>query len=131
MQRQASNFDARTQALRLWRTARLFPKEKLHRLVRLHIGYVCTDKLEGFVRYGNAQYPWGLACVISNTIASYRRMYVGVKHAGEEWTDILQWRMGTVIIDHRGYGIFPVAAKSVSVWINNKAKGRDDLARPL
>lgn len=58
-------------------------------------------------------------------------MYVGAQHAGEEWTDVLEWCLGTVIIDSRGYGIFPVAAKSISVYINNKAKGRRSLTRPL
>ncbi|KAJ6104934.1 hypothetical protein N7486_003623 [Penicillium sp. IBT 16267x] len=85
----------------------------------------------GFVRYGTVHYPWGLACIISNTVATYKRMYVGVKHMGEEWTDVLDWCIETVVIDHRGYGIFPVAAKSISVWVNNKAKGRKSLARPL
>ncbi|KAJ5557474.1 hypothetical protein N7494_001389 [Penicillium frequentans] len=85
----------------------------------------------GFVRYGTVHYSWGLACVISNTVATYKRMYVGVKHMGEEWTDILDWCIETVIIDHRGYGIFPVAAKSISVWVNDKAKGRKSLARPF
>lgn len=58
-------------------------------------------------------------------------MYVGAQHAGEAWTDVLEWCIGTVIIDSRGYGVFPVAAESVSVWINDKAKGRKSLARPL
>ena len=83
------------------------------------------------MRYGTVHYRWGLACIISNTVATYKRMYVGIKHMGEEWTDILGWCIETVIIDHRGYGIFPVAAKSISVWVYNKAKGRKGLARPL
>lgn len=58
-------------------------------------------------------------------------MYVGKRHCGEEWTDILKWCVGTVIIDDRGYGVFPAAAKSVSVWVNVNAKGRKDLDRPL
>ncbi|KAJ6003437.1 Glycoside hydrolase superfamily [Penicillium sp. IBT 35674x] len=85
----------------------------------------------GFVRYGTVHYPWGLACIISNAVATYKRMYVGVKHMGEEWTDVLDWCIETVVIDHRGYGIFPVAAKSISVWVNSKAKGRKSLARPF
>lgn len=77
------------------------------------------------------KYPYGLACIISNTVATHKRMHVGNKHAGEEWTDILGWCIGTVIIDSRGYGIFPVAAKSVSVWVNDRAWGRKSLNRPL
>jgi alpha-amylase len=85
----------------------------------------------GFVRYGNVMYPYGLACVISNTTAAYKRMYVGRRHKGEEWSDILGWCLETVIIDNRGYGVFPVAAKSVSVWVHERAWGRKSLTRPL
>ncbi|KAJ5099890.1 hypothetical protein N7532_006891 [Penicillium argentinense] len=85
----------------------------------------------GFVRYGTVKYPFGMACIISNSVAAYKRMYVGIKHAGEEWTDILGWCIGTVIIDSRGYGVFPVAAKSLSVWVNDRARGRSVLARPF
>lgn len=83
------------------------------------------------MRYGNNYFPDGLACVISNMRATYKRMYVGISHSGEEWTDILEWCIGTVFIDTRGYGVFPVSAKSVSVWVNNKANGRRKLSRPL
>jgi len=76
-------------------------------------------------------YPFGLACVISNSSRSYKRMYVGKTHEGEEWTDILNRCVSTVIIDSRGYGVFPVAAKSVSVWVNDRAWGRNNLARSL
>lgn len=58
-------------------------------------------------------------------------MYVGKTHAREEWTDILEWCVGTVIIDSRGYGIFPVSTESVSVWVSINAKGRKELDRPL
>lgn len=88
-------------------------------------------KTEGFVRYGNLRHKFGLACVLSNSTASRKRMYVGVKHAGETWTDILEWCTKNVIIDNRGYGIFPVAAKSVCVWVNSQAEGRRSLNRPL
>lgn len=90
-----------------------------------------ADNLEGFVRNGNLYHPHGLACIISNGAASYKRMYVGKKHCGEEWTDILEWCVGTVIIDRRGYGIFPVSAKSASVWVSVNAGGRKDIDRPL
>ncbi|KAJ5883475.1 uncharacterized protein N7473_010361 [Penicillium subrubescens] len=85
----------------------------------------------GFVRYGNEYFTDGLACVISNMGATYKRMYVGVRHEGEEWTDVLEWCIGTVFINTRGYGMFPVSTKSVSVWVNNKANGRRKLSRPL
>nr|UIX27107.1 NFAmy13B [uncultured fungus] len=79
----------------------------------------------GFVRYGNKRHPSGLACVLSNSSASKKRMFVGRKHAGEHWTDILGWSKETVVIDGRGYGVFPVSARSVSVWVDAAAEGRD------
>lgn len=83
--------------------------------------------IPGFIRYGNLHHPSGLACIVSNANASQKRMYVGRTHAGEQWTDILDWCPGTVTIDSRGYGEFPVSAMSVSVWVNAAAEGRDRL----
>lgn len=68
---------------------------------------------------------------MSNSNATEKRMYVGRIHAGEEWTDILEWCPGTVTIDRKGYGVFPVSAMSVSVWVNAMAGGRDILCVPL
>ncbi|KAI9932117.1 hypothetical protein ASPWEDRAFT_171758 [Aspergillus wentii DTO 134E9] len=83
----------------------------------------------GFVRYGNRRHRDGLACVMSNAGASHKRMYVGRNHAGEQWTDILEWRKETITIDNRGYADFPVASMSVSVWVNAAAEGRASLGR--
>lgn len=58
-------------------------------------------------------------------------MHVGRNHAGELWTDILGWCADTIAIDQRGYGVFPVGAKSVSVWVNAAADGRERLASYL
>ncbi|KAH1877954.1 hypothetical protein KXX08_007497 [Aspergillus fumigatus] len=66
----------------------------------------------GFIRYGNRRHPSGLACIMSNAGPSQKRMFVGQQHAGEQWTDILEWHSGTVTIDRRGYGIFPVSKSS-------------------
>ncbi|KAL4809216.1 glycoside hydrolase superfamily [Aspergillus unguis] len=81
----------------------------------------------GFVRYGNARHPDGLACIISNSKASRKRMFVGHTHARERWTDILKGRSETVKIDRRGYGVFPVAEYSVSVWVKYTAARRENL----
>ncbi|KAJ5551922.1 hypothetical protein N7461_006620 [Penicillium sp. DV-2018c] len=85
----------------------------------------------GFVRYGTHEHPFGLACILSNGSSSYKRMFVGHGHAGEVWTDILGWRDDTVVINRCGYGVFPVAAMSVSVWVNFRAPGRNELNRRL
>jgi alpha-amylase len=84
----------------------------------------------GFVRYGDRRRPSGLACVLSNGPASSKYMFVGESHAGEQWTDLLAWRRDVVVIDSHGFGEFPVSGKSVSVWVNAAADGRDRF-RPL
>lgn len=83
----------------------------------------------GFVRYGNRRHPDGLACILSNATQAKKCMYIGKRHAGEEWTDILGWSSERVIIDKDGFGIFFVSAKSVSVWVNAAAEGRNTLGR--
>ncbi|KAL4895664.1 glycoside hydrolase superfamily [Aspergillus ambiguus] len=85
----------------------------------------------GFVRYGNRQHPWGLACIMSNAEATRKRMFVGRQHAKERWTDILEWNDEVVTIDRNGYGTFPVARLSVSVWVNYAADGREKIVRDL
>ena len=51
-------------------------------------------------------------------------MFVGEQHRGERWTDLM-WQKGSVTIDKKGWGTFPVAEKSVSVWVDERAPGRE------
>ncbi|KAL3467453.1 glycoside hydrolase superfamily [Aspergillus heterothallicus] len=81
----------------------------------------------GFVRYGNARHPFGLACIMSNSVSSQKRMHVGRAHSGEQWTDILNSRTETIKINRRGYGVFPVSALSVSGWVNFAPESRENL----
>ncbi|OKL64013.1 hypothetical protein UA08_01106 [Talaromyces atroroseus] len=97
----------------------------------------------GFVRYGNARHPWGMACVINNGLAGTKlRMFVGRKHAGEKWTDVLvesergpsshkqrKTKGGMVHINSKGYADFSVASMSVSVWVNVEAGGTRKFGR--
>ncbi|CAG8214756.1 unnamed protein product [Penicillium olsonii] len=85
----------------------------------------------GFVRYGNARHLAGLACVISNSGSAVQRMYVGQRHAYEEWVDVLHPEMKPVVIDKKGYGGFAVNAMSASVWVESAAVSRDALVRDL
>ncbi|KAL4988800.1 glycoside hydrolase superfamily [Aspergillus falconensis] len=75
----------------------------------------------GFIRYGNARHPSSLACVLSNAGPAAKRMYVGAARTGEKWTDLLRPQAPPVIIDKRGYGVFPVDGMSVSVWVPAQA----------
>jgi len=81
----------------------------------------------GFTRLGHPSMSAGagLAVVMTNgwEYAS-KRMFVGEHHAGEVWTDLLRWCPGRVIIDKTGWGEFPVAHRSVSVWVSETAQGR-------
>lgn len=102
----------------------------------------------GFVRYGNARCPWGMACVVNKHSKAMKiRMFVGEKHAGENWINILDGFQTTleaetddwtskrktrkngnirfIQINKKGYARFPVAIMSVSVWVNECAEGRD------
>ncbi|WEW54728.1 alpha-amylase [Emydomyces testavorans] len=79
----------------------------------------------GFVRSGSEDHPSGLACIMSNAGRAFKFMYVGMKHAGEAWTEVYGEYGGTVKINCMGYGRFGVMGKSVSVWVNSEAKGRE------
>ncbi|KAH8698915.1 putative alpha-amylase [Talaromyces proteolyticus] len=100
--------------------------------------YFSRKNCIGFVRYGNARHPWGMACVLSNGPRTKKKMFVGKKHAKEKWTDVLELYPTAshviqthVTIDSKGYGVFPVSGMSVSVWVNAKAAGRDRFEKHL
>ena len=87
----------------------------------------------GWVRRGTAEHTAGLACVMSNTGPGQIRMAVGDLHKGEKWTDVLgieeKKGVSEVEIDQEGYGTFPCAGISVSVWVNKEAAGRDEFGK--
>ncbi|CAI7627448.1 unnamed protein product [Penicillium bialowiezense] len=102
--------------------------------IRLRAKYQVLAELTahtGFVRYGNARHLSGLACVISNSGSGVQRMYVGQRHAYEEWIDLLHPDMKAVVIDKKGYGGFAVNAMSASVWVESAAANRDAITRDL
>lgn len=112
--------------------------------------YLPSRNCIGFVRYGNARHPWGMACVLNNGLTPVKlRMFVGKRHAGERWSDVLDFdqaldessdlkgksartkrggKMKTkriVRISAKGYAEFPVASMGVGVWVNEGAEGRE------
>ncbi|EED21243.1 alpha-amylase, putative [Talaromyces stipitatus ATCC 10500] len=111
--------------------------------------YFLQRNCVGFVRYGNARHPAGLACVMNNGLTAINlRMHVGKRHAGERWSDVLldnnqalgvedlkngkdnekTGKIGkrrVVQISSKGYADFPVASMSVGVWVNEAAEGRE------
>lgn len=54
-----------------------------------------------------------------------KAMFVGKQHAGEVWTDLLRWCPGQVSIGMDGWGVFPVGYRSVAIWVNANAVGRE------
>ena len=94
------------------------------------VDYFDQSHCIGFTRTGHPSHSSGagLAMLMTNGWSyAYKRMNVGRHHAGERWTDILRWAWGEVVIDQRGWGTFPVGPRSVSVWVNAAAEGRDFL----
>jgi alpha-amylase len=82
----------------------------------------------GFSRHGHPSRTGGAGCAVVVNIGwewGEKRMCVGAKHRGEVWTDLLKMTWGRVEIDERGYGTFPVGPKGVSVWVSERAEGRD------
>jgi alpha-amylase len=82
----------------------------------------------GFTRVGHSSQSDGngLAVVMTNAWEyKTKSMFVGKRHAGEAWTDILKWWPGQVVIGADGWGLFPVGHRSVAVWVNAAATGRE------
>lgn len=79
----------------------------------------------GWVRYGTWDRPYGCAVVMSNAGPGWKRMHVGEMHAGEQWTDVLDWQKGSVTIEHDGFATFHCQGLSVSIWVNSRADRRD------
>jgi alpha-amylase len=94
-------------------------------------GLVVPDYVSGFVRYGNARHHSGLACIISNSGAAKKRMFIGRRNTNQRWIDILRHRPGAVIIDKWGYGLFTVNAMSASVWVDSAAVSCGDIEEKL
>jgi alpha-amylase len=84
--------------------------------------------ITGWTRPGHPSHSRGagLGVILNASRASYahKQMNVGAHHAGEIWTDIMGWAWGTVVIDHDGWGLFPVGPRSMGVWVNERAEGR-------
>ena len=113
----------------------LVPKLMLARKLYAYgsqLDYFDQTNCIGFTRTGHPSRSGGagLAVVLTSgwTFAS-KRMYVGTRHAGERWTDILHCCWGEIIIDENGWGLFPVGPRSTAVWVNSAAEGRQFMDR--
>ena len=69
----------------------------------------------GWVRSG-AEHQSPIAVLISNDQENSKAMFVGQEWADQTFIDLLENHPAQVTINAEGYGEFPVAAGSVSVW---------------
>ncbi|ESK92575.1 glucan -alpha-maltohexaosidase precursor [Moniliophthora roreri MCA 2997] len=85
----------------------------------------------GWVRMGDEMNGRdGCAVVLCNgDEEGTKRMEVGKEHAGEKWTDLLGWCQGEAVIGEDGWAEFKCSARSVSVWIRECAKGREEFEK--
>ena len=72
----------------------------------------------GWTRGGDGTHPdSGLAVVMSNAEGGVKRMWIGEQLAGERLYDALGKCPEPVTVDEDGWGMFPTAGGSVSVWV--------------
>ncbi|EXJ65846.1 uncharacterized protein A1O5_11087 [Cladophialophora psammophila CBS 110553] len=86
--------------------------------------YLDLEDCIGWTRLGHKSKAngAGLAVIMTNSWdRRSKRMFVGHRHIGEKWRDILDWEDREVVIDSRGFGKFPVGHRSVGVWTHEKA----------
>ena len=89
--------------------------------IRLNLAYgEQTDYFDdanciGWVRSG-AEHQSPIAVLISNDQENSKAMFVGQEWADQTFIDLLENHPAQVTINADGYGEFPVAAGSVSVW---------------
>ncbi|KAF3770275.1 family 13 glycoside hydrolase [Cryphonectria parasitica EP155] len=84
----------------------------------------------GFTRHGDASHSGqaGLAVLMTcRDEMAVKRMFVGMHHAGEQWTDLLGEVQGSVEIDSDGWAVFAAAPRRVSVWVDVRAVGRAEI----
>lgn len=93
--------------------------------------YFDSSDCIGWTRLGHKlkAHGAGLAVIMTNSWdRQSKKMFVGQRHNGENWKDILGWQDREVTIDSQGFGTFPVGHRSVGVWTNEKASDFDKLS---
>jgi alpha-amylase len=94
------------------------------------INYFDRADCAGWTRVGHESHSGGAGlAVVMNAgwKVTYKRMSLGTQHASERWTDILGRIERAVLIDRKGWGVFPVRPRSVSVWVSGTAQGRSQI----
>jgi len=80
--------------------------------------YIDHNSIIGWTREGDKEHETsGLAAIITVNYGGMKRMYVGLRHKGEIWTDSTKQLRDEVIIDKDGCGEFRVLDGSYSIWV--------------
>lgn len=103
-------------------------KEVLDTLLYVRKNHVYGDQVDyfdevnciGWINLGSEDYPDGSAVVISNKDANSKKMDIGSCNAGKFFVDIMDNCPDSIEIGPDGWASFPVRAKSVSVWVDEK-----------
>ncbi|KAL6251934.1 hypothetical protein RBB50_002144 [Rhinocladiella similis] len=93
--------------------------------------YLDSEDCIGWTRPGHKSKSngAGLAVLMTNSWdRKSKRMFVGQRHAGETWKDILGWELD-VVVDRTGFGKFSVGHRSIGVWTHEKAPDLERLSR--
>ena len=84
--------------------------------------YFDDEHTVGWVRQGDTDHNnSAIAVVLNNSEVGTKQMEMGTAMSGVAFYDALGNFIEPVVIDSNGYGIFPVAGNSVSVWVQKKA----------
>lgn len=97
--------------------------------------YFEDAKCIGFTRLGlkdsaegNESKREGLAVVLNiGSRHAMKRMFLGETRRGQRLMDLLEFAWGEVVIDGEGWGEFPVGPRTMSVWLNIQAAGREKI----
>ena len=81
--------------------------------------YFDDPDVVGWTMEGEKDGP-GVAVLLTNRLGGSKKMYAGVRHAGEIWRDALGNVEKEVVIDEKGYGTFSCRNGSVSVYVNSQ-----------
>ncbi len=83
--------------------------------------FFAEQKLIGWIRHGNAEYPKKLVVLISTGDAGQLFMRVDKEHAGKKYKD-LSGKNDSIFIDNEGTGLFTVPPGSVTYWVEDEGE---------
>lgn len=80
--------------------------------------YLDDKAVIGWTREGDEYHTdSGLSALITVALGGKKKMFVGLSHIGEVWTDVTGQNTEKVIIDEKGFGEFCVKDGSYSIWL--------------